>query len=182
MKKLVSLLLLVALCCCVMCSASASQEQARYYQSAVVGMHCSITQNGVVKAAPDVDAQMCGRVYEGEYYLILGYAQSTSDWRWWFLIEYQDGYYGWVGAAMADVSNTFCSTPAGEGFCVITGSGVHGKSGPGTNYAKVATCDVGNGFRVWEIRRGNTGKNWYRIEIQGVSCWISSGLCRFYPY
>lgn len=182
MRKLFCMLLVAALICGTMSAALASQEVARQLGTSAIGMECYVNQDGLVKVAPDVNAQMAGRVKPGQCFTVLGVTQSSGDWRYWYLVEWKSGWYGWIAAGIVDFYTYEQFGFVGEGYCIVTGAGIHGKSGPGVSYSKVATCTTGNGFRVFDVQRGDNGKNWYLVSIQGISCWIPAASCRYYSY
>lgn len=65
--------------------------------------------------------------------------------------------------------------PVGKMFTVLSGS-CHVRGGPGESYPTVGYAHVGDRYEVLECRTGSTGKDWYRIRINGAEGWISSGL------
>jgi len=97
------------------------------------------------------------------------------------------GYYGssraeeslWEPSPTRSPSTYYGSTgkgyPVGKMCTVLSGS-CHVKRGPGTEYPTVEYAYVGQRYEVLECRMGTTGKDWYRIKVNGASGWISSGL------
>lgn len=65
--------------------------------------------------------------------------------------------------------------PVGATCRVVVNEG-RARSGPGTDYSVVGYIFAGNTFTVLEYRLGNTGKDWYRINLSGVTAWISSAM------
>lgn len=71
--------------------------------------------------------------------------------------------------------NTGSSYPVGEWIQVIASS-AHVKSNPGTQYSTVAYVKEYQWYEILECTTGSTGKDWYKIYVDGVYGWISSGL------
>ncbi len=65
--------------------------------------------------------------------------------------------------------------PVGVSCRVVVNEG-RARSGPGTDYSVVGYVFAGNTFTVLEYRMGNTGKDWYRINLAGMTAWISSAM------
>ncbi len=65
--------------------------------------------------------------------------------------------------------------PVGSTCRVVVGSG-NARAGAGTDYGVSGTVYEGNEFTILDYQLGNTGKDWYKINLRGTVCWISSGL------
>lgn len=74
-------------------------------------------------------------------------------------------YYGSVEAGY----------PVGKMCTVVSGS-CHVRKEPDADSPTVNYAYVGERYKVLECRTGYTGKDWYRIKIDGAYGWISSGL------
>lgn len=118
-----------------------------------------------------------------------------EKWRSWVPLgcmqtDWYFGSYGYYGSSRAEDSfyepsptnapstyygSTGNGYPVGMMFTVISGS-CHVKRGAGTDYPTVEYAYVGQRYEVLECKRGSTGKDWYRIKINGTYGWISSGL------
>lgn len=118
-----------------------------------------------------------------------------EKWRSWIALEdlVTDWYFestGYYGSSRVETSkyepsptnapstyygSTGQGYPVGMMFTVISGS-CHVKRGAGTDYPTVEYAYVGERYEVLECKTGSTGKDWYRIKINGAYGWISSGL------
>lgn len=96
------------------------------------------------------------------------------------------GYYGvaeedscYVPSPTRAPSTYYGSTgkgyPVGKMVTVVSGS-CHVKREPDPESQTVNYAYVGDRFEVLECVTGSTGKDWYRIKINGAYGWISSGL------
>lgn len=109
----------------------------------------------------DLDVLDCGQYYgggsffESEEYLNNFYRDKYSD------IPERNAY------------------PIGR-QCTITTSSGHVRAGAGTQYATVAYVKEHQVYTILDKAPGNTGKDWYRIYVDGVYGWISSGLVQVY--
>jgi len=120
------------------------------------------------------------------------YAEGEK-WRSWIALTdlATDMYFGvWGYYGVAEEDSLFVPEPAkapstyygdtkgypvGKMFTVLSGS-CHVKRGAGTDYETVNYAYVGERYEVLECRAGSTGKDWYKIKINGAYGWISSGL------
>ena len=186
MKRMTAILSILVLLCGLCGGASASQSQAKHLGSAMIGMTMVVTQKVHVRAAADDHSGLVASIEPYDAYTVLGYTRSTKNGNYWYLIRWNDadnGWYGWVSATMADLLEDVKLSVSGRGYCIINyPKTCKARSGPGQEYSQVAICIKGNGFVVRDIRRGSNGKNWYNISVDGISCWISSGLADYYPY
>lgn len=71
--------------------------------------------------------------------------------------------------------------PIGETCRVTVGSG-NARSGPGTDYSYAGSIYANDQFTILDCTLGNTGKDWYKIRLDGKTCWISSGLVEVNGY
>lgn len=65
--------------------------------------------------------------------------------------------------------------PVGKMITVVSGS-CHVKREASAESQTINYAYVGDRFEVLECRTGSTGKDWYRIKVNGAYGWISSGL------
>ena len=71
---------------------------------------------------------------------------------------------------------THTPAPTQKLFCVIKNNGSYARSGPGTEYDLVRALSANSRYLILETARSSTGRVWYRINADGVDCWISSNL------
>ena len=74
-------------------------------------------------------------------------------------------YYGSTGSGY----------PVGE-WCQVIASSAHVRSGPGMQYPTVGYVKDYQWYEILECTTGSTGKDWYKIKVDGVYGWLSSGL------
>lgn len=98
-----------------------------------------------------------GYVYDGENTYPEGFGSNAS------------------GGSSWDYGGMCSEYPVGRTCAVWVDSG-RARSGPGTQYEQVAYINYGDRLLVLGRRLGNTGKDWYKVCIDGQECWISSGL------
>lgn len=73
--------------------------------------------------------------------------------------------------------NTVPSRPWPVGVkCKVTVKTGNARSGPGSDYPMAGIVYAGDQFTILDFRMGNTGKDWYKINYNGNTCWISSTL------
>lgn len=151
---------------------------------------------GYLAYLSSVRANTSGIIYEVEdgyaHIEYWSYAEGEK-WRSWISLDdlqtdwyfSSTGYYGvakdstmYYPSPTKSPSTYYGSTkgyPVGKMFTVISGS-CHVKRGAGTEFQTVEYAYVGERYEVLECKTGSTGKDWYRIKINGAYGWISSGL------
>lgn len=61
--------------------------------------------------------------------------------------------------------------------CRINDPGANVRSGPGTNYNRVGQAPQGHWYKILSCTLSDdTGNDWYKINMDGTICWISSTL------
>lgn len=78
-------------------------------------------------------------------------------------------------------SSLYDSFPIGWTCRVWVDSG-HARTGAGTQYDHAAYVNQGDTFVVLDYTMGNTGKDWYMVQIGRTTCWVSSGLVEIGGY
>ena len=74
--------------------------------------------------------------------------------------------------------NTNRQWPVGSTCTVNVGNG-RARTGPGDEHAGYAIAgyvSAGDQFNILDFQLGSTGKDWYKINLNGSVCWISSGI------
>lgn len=83
----------------------------------------------------------------------------------WVQVTYKD-FSGYMSAEYLSVSD---SADGSFGTGTVTGNEVRVRSGPGTSYSILKTCDKGTQFNV----TGVSGA-WYKVDVNGTTGYISS--------
>lgn len=60
--------------------------------------------------------------------------------------------------------------------CRINDPAANVRSGPGVNYNWVGRAPQGHWYTILDCTIGDTGKDWYKINMDGTVCWLSSQL------
>lgn len=91
--------------------------------------------------------------------------------------------FGWIKAENASITATPTSLPEsyviGKKVKVITSSG-RGRTGAGTEYPAVAYVHYGEVYTVLDVGYASNGTQWYKLNVDGTPCWVSSGLVTLY--
>ena len=73
--------------------------------------------------------------------------------------------------------------PVGE-TCRIAASSANARAGAGTQYGIVEYVFEGERYTILDTAVASNGRTWYKIRVDGLDCWISSGVAtingRFY--
>lgn len=64
----------------------------------------------------------------------------------------------------------------------VNPSSAHVRKEPHSNSANVGYVKSGQTYEILDCRIGNTGKNWYKIYVEGTYGWISSGMTTLLGY
>lgn len=110
------------------------------------------------RAWVDLDTLDCGDYYGGGSY-------SESE-------EFPYVYESIYGNAGQNNSSRY---PVGE-WCVITANSAWVRAGAGTQYTDVTSVHANEWYQILDCAYGSTGKDWYKICVNGQYGWISSGL------
>lgn len=65
--------------------------------------------------------------------------------------------------------------PAGE-RCTVIAESARARSGAGTEYAVIAYVYRGERYTILSVDNASNGRQWYQVNVDGVNCWISSGV------
>ena len=91
--------------------------------------------------------------------------------------------FGWIKAENASITATPDKLPEeyviGKKVKVITSSG-RGRTGAGTEYPAVAYVHYGEVYTVLDVSCASNGTQWYKLNVNGTVCWVSSGLVTLY--
>lgn len=130
-----------------------------------------------------------GYVYRNESYEVLSARASDTN-KIWYQIRV-DGRLGWISSGIAENSSYFGGTdtvtsattssggsqayPAGE-RCTVIAESARARSGAGTEYAVIAYVYRGERYTILSVDNASNGRQWYQVNVDGVNCWISSGV------
>lgn len=152
--------------------------------------------HGYIGYPASIRQGISGVVYEVEDFSALveywSYDQVRKCRSWIYLSDletdmlFSSGYYGvaednslYVPSPTRAPSTYYGATgkgyPVGKMITVVSGS-CHVKREADEASQTVNYAYVGDRFEVLECKTGSTGKDWYRIKVNGAYGWISSGL------
>ena len=112
-----------------------------------------------LRQSPDTGAQILATANSGECIVVLGLENS------WYHVNYnlQEGYMSADYLSVATVEN------AELGYGTVNGSGVNLRSGPGTDYDRIATASYGEKCYIIGLNQG-----WYKVLYNSLTCYIRS--------
>jgi uncharacterized protein YraI len=135
-----------------------------------------------VRTEPSATASVITRINRFEQYPITG---KSADGRWYQI--YITNQFGWVSGGWVNVPNaaavpvvgsgtTQPPPPTTSGFIVTaTPYSVVIRSGPGTQFSRLATIPAGNTAQVVGRNSSNT---WWQISYNGITGWSSAEFAR----
>lgn len=143
-----------------------------------------------------------GYVYGKERYVVLDTDVSDAH-KIWYQIRV-DGRLGWISSGIAKNDSVYVSTPYISGgssssssgsssssrapssgsykpypvgqTCAIIAQSANARSAAGTSYPVVAYVQRNERYEILDVDTAANGKQWYQIRVDGVYCWISSGV------
>lgn len=163
---------------------------------------CWITINtrlARARSGPGTEYYEVGYVRLNERYVIQS-AKASALGKVWYRVRLDNGY-GWISSGLAKLDTipagaitgtTGGSTPVNPGrstggtvntgypigyTCRIIADSGRARSGPDAAYDLVGIVQRGERYQILDYDYASNGKMWYKISIDGVYGWISSGLC-----
>jgi len=174
----------------VRCSVSNALDARYVSASSLIGTQIRIVAGCArVRSGAGTDYYTMGYVNKDERYQVLN-ARASSTNKIWYQIRV-DGRLGWISSGIAENTSytgsrpdatTSASTagntqayPAGQ-TCTIIAQSANARSAAGTSYPVVAYVYQGERYTVLAVDTAANGKKWYQVRVDGVKCWISSGV------
>ena len=113
--------------------------------------------------------------YNGSNQFYIEYTMNANQAIYLGVKFYSSDRSGSISVSITKKSESSRSWPVGS-TCRVISSIANARAGAGTSYDVVEYVYEGNAFTILDYQKGNTEKDWYKINVNGKICWISSGL------
>ena len=151
-----------------------------------------------VRQNPDTNSEAVTAVPPGQYYPCYAEEKGANGKTWYYIWVNENYTWGWVSSNLATLkkddspangetgeenqpvsgqASPAGTSPIGE-VKVNYGQRKTVRANPDTNAETVAVADPGSRYPCYDVRQGNTRKDWYYIRIEETDTWgwISSSV------
>lgn len=152
--------------------------------TAPTGNTVTITGSPVnIRTGPGTNYAKLGSVTSGAMFTLLGTAQASNGVLW-YKIQYGSSQ-AYVISTLSRASYGSAQTPSTPAppasnpgylsyYFVVTGSAVNIRTGPGTNYSRIATLPYGAQYGISDYAVASNGVGWYKFQYAAGYAWIVS--------
>lgn len=157
------------------------QQKAQQQCGNCIGKWITVLYPGNVFSSPDAYSWKVKEAGVGDTFKVVDWVMNGD--RMWFGVE-TDGRTAWVSASIAQINEVQGETGNASVYvgrqCSITVYSGNLRSGPGQEYYKLGTVLMGERYAILAADYASTGTIWYQIQCNGVTGWVSSGMCRLH--